>query len=95
MNRESATAASRAAAIHRNAVRLGRKQYAAALVVMNRENPVTLSGGPPSCGISKTLAAGSLAPTRASFDAGLSRTRPANDPSSTHSFNTNSYWFSM
>ena len=30
-----------------------------------------------------------------SLDLGFSRTRPAKSPASVHSFNTNSYWFSM
>ena len=41
------------------------------------------------------LSAESLAPIRTSFDPGFSLIRPANEPASTHSFNTNSYWFSM
>ena len=42
------------------AVMLGRKVYAAALVVMKLENPVTSIGGSPfACGITKRLSPGS------------------------------------
>src|SRR5271169_6827479 len=78
------------------AVMLGKKQYAAALVVTKVENPVTLIGGAPfACGITKMLSAGSWVPIIGSFDLGCSLTEPANSLSFTHCLSTNSYWFSM
>jgi hypothetical protein len=53
------------------AVMLGRNTYAAALVVMKLERPVTSIGGPPfACGMTKMLSAGFWVPISGSFDFG-------------------------
>ena len=58
-------------AINLMAVMLGRNTYAAALVVMKLERPVTSIGGPPSaCGMTKMLSAGFWVPISGSFDFG-------------------------
>src|SRR5947199_3381999 len=61
------------------AVMLGRKQYAAAFVVIKVENPVTLIGDAPlGCGITKILSLGSRVPIIGSLDLGGSLTAPTN-----------------
>ena len=61
------------------AVILGKKQYAAALVVVKLENPVSLIGGSPfDSGITKMLSFGSWVPIMGSFALGSSLTAPAN-----------------
>jgi hypothetical protein len=58
-------------AINLMAVMLGRNTYAAALVVMKLERPVTSIGGPPfACGMTKMLSAGFWVPISGSFDFG-------------------------
>src|SRR5277367_2621172 len=59
------------------AVTLGKKQYAAALVEIKVESPVTLMAGVPSaCGMTKMLSSGFWVAIIGSFDLGFSRTAP-------------------
>src|SRR5271156_2375155 len=79
-------------AMNFNAVTLGRKQYAAALVVTNVSNPVILIGGAPfACGITKMLSSGFCVPIIGSFALGFILTAPANSLSFTQCLKTNSY----
>ena len=74
------------------AVMLGKKQYAAALVVVKLENPVSLIGGAPfAWGMTKMLSAGSWVPIIGSFALGSNLTAPANSASFTQCPRTNSY----